>query len=50
MQDISRKGGSPLAFISAVLCMSTSIDGQKLSSQVMVLSMQSTLGVSTSTE
>lgn len=46
MQDISKEGGSPLAFISAELCLNTAIDRQKLSSQVMVLNMQSTLGVS----
>lgn len=42
MQDISSRGGSQLAFISAELCVNAVIDGQKLSSQVLVLSMQST--------
>ena len=45
MQDISSRGGSQFAFTSAELYMNTVIDGQKLSSQFLVLSVQSTLGV-----
>lgn len=45
MQGISTTGGSQLAFISAELCTNTVIDRQKLSLQVLVLSMQSTLCV-----
>lgn len=34
MQDVSRKGGSPLAFISAVLSMNPATDGQKPSDKL----------------
>lgn len=39
MQGIFSRGGSRLAFISAELFKSTVLDGQKLISQVLVLSM-----------